>query len=113
MHTWQVWAQRSLNMHSQALIADFMLVWLPAPSLNLSGGGGGAALKHNPVTGFFASCPDNAFQVMPNSCGQIAKHTHTRKNRPWLHGTYLGTSVAHTIALDQCQLTRLAAVRCR
>jgi Protein RETICULATA-related len=49
--------------HMQALIADFMLVWLPAPSLNLSGGGGGAALKQNPVTGFFASCPDNAFQV--------------------------------------------------
>lgn len=39
-----------------------MLVWLPAPSLNLSGGGGGA-LKQNAVAKFFASCPDNAFQV--------------------------------------------------
>lgn len=47
-----------------ALIADFMLVWLPAPSLNLSGGGGGA-LKQNAVSKFFASCPDNAFQVKP------------------------------------------------
>lgn len=39
-----------------------MLVWLPAPSLNLSGVGGGA-LKQNAVSKFFASCPDNAFQV--------------------------------------------------
>lgn len=40
-----------------------MLVWLPAPSLNLSGGGGGGALKQKAVAKFFASCPDNAFQV--------------------------------------------------
>lgn len=45
-----------------ALIADFMLVWLPAPSLQL---GGGAAASSNSVSRFFRSCPDNAFQVTP------------------------------------------------
>jgi len=48
---------------SQALIADFMLVWLPAPSLNLSGAGAGSAAKQNAVSRWLQSCPDNAFQV--------------------------------------------------
>jgi Protein RETICULATA-related len=64
VHSLQEQHRSSCDAHVQALIADFMLVWLPAPSLNLSGGGGGAALKQNPVYGFFSSCPDNAFQVL-------------------------------------------------
>lgn len=43
-----------------ALIADFMLVWLPAPTVSLrprlTAGAGGLAK-------FFYNCPDNAFQV--------------------------------------------------
>jgi hypothetical protein len=43
-----------------ALIADFMLVWLPAPTVSLrpklTSGAGGLAK-------FFYNCPDNAFQV--------------------------------------------------
>jgi hypothetical protein len=43
-----------------ALIADFMLVWLPAPTVSLrprlAAGAGGLAK-------FFYNCPDNAFQV--------------------------------------------------
>ena len=42
-----------------------MLVWLPAPTLNLSGGAGAA--KQNAVSRFFKSCPDNAFQVRGSS----------------------------------------------
>ncbi|WCJ18569.1 hypothetical protein M5689_000911 [Euphorbia peplus] len=43
-----------------AIIADFMLVWLPAPTVSLRSPiavGGGAIAK------FFYGCPDNAFQV--------------------------------------------------
>lgn len=45
-----------------ALVADFMLVWLPAPTVSLrppvalSGG--------LIISKFFYSCPDNAFQVI-------------------------------------------------
>ena len=47
-----------------ALIADFMLVWLPAPTLSFAAGkaaaaGGGLASKFGNL---FAGCPDNAFQ---------------------------------------------------
>ncbi|TVU19221.1 hypothetical protein EJB05_35359, partial [Eragrostis curvula] len=43
-----------------AIIADFMLVWLPAPTVSLKpsiAGNAGAIAK------FFYNCPDNAFQV--------------------------------------------------
>jgi len=60
-----------------AIIADFMLVWLPAPTLSLAGaraaaaaaaaGGGGASLASR-LGAVFAGCPDNAFQcVQPGS----------------------------------------------
>nr|GME09575.1 protein RETICULATA-RELATED 4, chloroplastic-like [Ipomoea batatas] len=45
-----------------ALVADFMLVWLPAPTVSLrpplaiTAAGG-------PLTTFFYNCPDNAFQI--------------------------------------------------
>ena len=45
-----------------ALIADFMLVWLPAPRAQLSTT---AASTKAPsaLAQFFKNCPDNAFQV--------------------------------------------------
>lgn len=49
-----------------ALVADFMLVWLPAPTVPLSEGSTGKS--SNPLASAFAGCPDNAFQrVQPGS----------------------------------------------
>lgn len=44
-----------------AIIADFMLVYLPAPTVSLR-----PALAKNAglIAKFFHSCPDNAFQVI-------------------------------------------------
>ncbi|XP_042435304.1 protein RETICULATA-RELATED 4, chloroplastic-like [Zingiber officinale] len=43
-----------------AIVADFMLVWLPAPTVSLR-----APLQLNTgaISKFFYSCPDNAFQI--------------------------------------------------
>ncbi|CAK9207802.1 unnamed protein product [Sphagnum jensenii] len=43
-----------------ALIADFMLVWLPAPTVSLRPR---LALNAGVISKFFYNCPDNAFQV--------------------------------------------------
>lgn len=43
-----------------ALIADFMLVWLPAPTLSYAAAAAGSKL--NLLGKLFAGCPDNAFQ---------------------------------------------------
>ncbi|KAG0498901.1 hypothetical protein HPP92_003592 [Vanilla planifolia] len=43
-----------------AIIADFMLVWLPAPTVSLRPP---LSLNAGPIAKFFHSCPDNAFQV--------------------------------------------------
>ncbi|KAF9593277.1 hypothetical protein IFM89_021033 [Coptis chinensis] len=43
-----------------AIVADFMLVWLPAPTVSLRPPLAGSA---GPIARFFFSCPDNAFQV--------------------------------------------------
>ncbi|CAI5478677.1 unnamed protein product [Closterium sp. Yama58-4] len=43
-----------------ALVADFMLVWLPAPTVALRAPLAGNASR---LALFFANCPDNAFQV--------------------------------------------------
>ncbi|XP_065871533.1 protein RETICULATA-RELATED 4, chloroplastic-like [Euphorbia lathyris] len=43
-----------------AIIADFMLVWLPAPTVSLRSP---LAVSGGPIAKFFYSCPDNAFQV--------------------------------------------------
>lgn len=43
-----------------ALLADFMLVWLPAPTIPLHGP---ATQQANALQRFLDSCPDNAFQV--------------------------------------------------
>ena len=44
-----------------ALIADFMLVWLPAPTLSFAGKQ--SAASQGRLQRFMGSCPDNAFQV--------------------------------------------------
>ncbi|XP_058077479.1 protein RETICULATA-RELATED 4, chloroplastic [Magnolia sinica] len=43
-----------------AIIADFMLVWLPAPTVSLRPA---LAVSAGPIAKFFYGCPDNAFQV--------------------------------------------------
>ncbi|CAM6112647.1 unnamed protein product [Calypogeia fissa] len=43
-----------------ALVADFMLVWLPAPTVSLQPA---LAKNANALLRYFANCPDNAFQV--------------------------------------------------
>lgn len=43
-----------------AIIADFMLVYLPAPTVSLRPS---IAVHAGPVSKFFYNCPDNAFQV--------------------------------------------------
>ncbi|KAF6140743.1 hypothetical protein GIB67_035170 [Kingdonia uniflora] len=45
---------------AMAIIADFMLVWLPAPTVALRPP---LAVSAGSITKFFYSCPDNAFQV--------------------------------------------------
>jgi hypothetical protein len=47
-----------------AIIADFMLVWLPAPTMSFASA---AACKtpQNAIARFFSCCPDNAFQKVP------------------------------------------------
>lgn len=43
-----------------AIIADFMLVWLPAPTVSLKPP---LAVSAGLLTKFFYGCPENAFQV--------------------------------------------------
>eukprot|EP00250_Pteridium_aquilinum_P000872 c11049_g1_i1 orf=322-1617(+) len=43
-----------------ALIADFMLVWLPAPTVSLRAP---ISLQAGSIAKFFYGCPDNAFQI--------------------------------------------------
>lgn len=43
-----------------AIIADFMLVYLPAPTVSLRPP---LALTAGGISKFFHNCPDNAFQV--------------------------------------------------
>ncbi|TKY67963.1 RETICULATA-RELATED 4 [Spatholobus suberectus] len=43
-----------------AIVADFMLVWLPAPTVSLRPP---LAISAGPIAKFFYGCPENAFQV--------------------------------------------------
>ncbi|KAK7267147.1 hypothetical protein RIF29_19811 [Crotalaria pallida] len=43
-----------------AILADFMLVYLAAPTVALRAP---LAINSGPITKFFHNCPDNAFQV--------------------------------------------------
>ena len=44
-----------------AILADFMLVYLPAPTVSLRRP---LAINAGPIAKFFHNCPDNAFQVI-------------------------------------------------
>ncbi|KAI6675912.1 hypothetical protein NL676_036708 [Syzygium grande] len=46
-----------------AIIADFMLVWLPAPTVSLRPPLAPLAVNAGALSTFFYGCPDNAFQV--------------------------------------------------
>lgn len=48
-----------------AIIADFMLVYLPAPTVSLRPP---LALSAGGLSKFFHNCPDNAFQVLFGTC---------------------------------------------
>jgi Protein RETICULATA-related len=52
-----------------AIIADFMLVWLPAPTMSFSTANSCRA-PTNALQRFFSCCPDNAFQKVPESATQ-------------------------------------------
>lgn len=52
-----MWCLRQI----MAIIADFMLVWLPAPTVALSNSDQKG--QGNAVQRWIATCPDNAFQV--------------------------------------------------
>lgn len=43
-----------------AIVADFMLVWLPAPTVSLRPP---LSLSAGVIAKFFFGCPENAFQV--------------------------------------------------
>ena len=60
-HNYFDWA--TFDLQVMALIADFMLVWLPAPTVALRSISKGAG----PIAKFFYGCPDNAFQVKADS----------------------------------------------
>ena len=50
-----------------ALIADFMLVWLPAPTLSFAAQQ--SAGTQSRLQRFMRSCPDNAFQARARDVG--------------------------------------------
>jgi hypothetical protein len=47
-----------------AIIADFMLVWLPAPTMAFANARS-CRTPPNAIARFFSCCPDNAFQKVP------------------------------------------------
>lgn len=71
-----------------AILADFALTWLPAPTLPLTPR---LATSSNALARFLQNCPDNAFQMatgaprlshtfnfaaLPQPCPFDTKHTH-------------------------------------
>lgn len=52
---------KMMVLQIMALVADFMLVWLPAPTVSLKPP---LAVSAGPIAKFLYSCPDNAFQVV-------------------------------------------------
>lgn len=53
---------------AMAIIADFMLVWLPAPTVSLQPP---LSVNAGCLNKFFYACPDNAFQVTFKLCKLI------------------------------------------
>lgn len=57
-----------------AIIADFMLVWLPAPTVSLRPS---LAIGAGPLIKFFYNCPDNAFQVFIKILEYVKESWHS------------------------------------
>jgi hypothetical protein len=54
-----------------AIIADFMLVWLPAPTMSFANARS-CRSPLNAISRFFACCPENAFQKVPEGASKTS-----------------------------------------
>ncbi|KIY99940.1 hypothetical protein MNEG_8023 [Monoraphidium neglectum] len=89
-----------------AILADFMLVWLPAPTLALAQR---QASRFDPFGRFFEGVPDNAFQVVqpgmaPFSLGQRFKAP--LRNGLKLFGVGLGASLVGVVVTNSLIILR-------
>jgi hypothetical protein len=90
-----------------AIIADFMLVWLPAPTLSYAAAA--AAGKFNLLGKMFAGCPDNAFQkVQP---GMPAFTLMQRLGAPVRNGLKLACVGFSASMIGVCMTNALIALR--
>ncbi|KAF6255296.1 hypothetical protein COO60DRAFT_1471217 [Scenedesmus sp. NREL 46B-D3] len=90
-----------------AIIADFMLVWLPAPTLSYAAAA--SASKANLFGRLFAGCPDNAFQkVQP---GMPAYTLMQRLGAPLRNGLKLACVGFSASMIGVCMTNALMAVR--
>ncbi|KAM7528966.1 hypothetical protein LguiB_032376 [Lonicera macranthoides] len=101
-----------------AIIADFMLVWLPAPTVSLRPA---ISLSAGPIAKFFYGCPDNAFQVgtvvtnaLINARKAVDKSAAEEvENVPILstsaaYGVYMAVSSnLRYVILDQCKILHI------
>lgn len=76
-----------------AIIADFMLVYLPAPTVSLRPP---ISVNDGSIAKFFYSCPDNAFQVIFSSL-----QFGTRLDFLSISEKYKLYSVTHIILIDR------------
>jgi hypothetical protein len=90
-----------------AIIADFMLVWLPAPTLSYAAAA--SAGKLNLFARMFAGCPDNAFQkVQP---GMPAFTFMQRLGAPVRNGLKLACVGFSASMISVCMTNALIALR--
>lgn len=90
-----------------AIIADFMLVWLPAPTLSYAAAA--SAGKLNLFSKLFAGCPDNAFQkVQP---GMPAFTLLQRMGAPVRNGLKLACVGFSASMIGVCMTNALIALR--
>jgi hypothetical protein len=90
-----------------AIIADFMLVWLPAPTLSYAAAA--SAGKLNLFARMFAGCPDNAFQkVQP---GMPAFTLMQRLGAPVRNGLKLACVGFSASMIGVCMTNALIALR--
>ena len=92
-----------------AILADFMLVWLPAPTVGLSPA---LAKSASGFAKFLAACPDNAFQVSPTQTPppDIEKKTQEKKIKK-IDKQKLFSSHHYSDARSECVITILRTHR--
>ncbi|GAQ87807.1 Protein of unknown function DUF3411 [Klebsormidium nitens] len=90
-----------------ALVADFMLVWLPAPTVALRPAPG---LGSNAIMRFFFKCPDNAFQkALPGQdFSLLLRAGSILRNGAKLFGVGTGASLIGTLATNSLSKIRVA-----